>query len=112
MSSSAKIKHERLAAREQEQMRRVKLRRRHAALAGRLLTVPPAEALALIRRARIDVDRWEREDLCSRHYITRWRKILAGPVRRVALSLLADDDWTDALLQNSPWSFAFNPIRR
>ena len=62
----------------------------------------------MVRRARAAVDRWERDRLCSEHYISRWRRALAGPVRRVALALLAHNDWTDALLQNTPWSFALD----
>lgn len=93
-------------ARERGRARRLDARRRHAALAARLLATAPPEAASMLRRARAVVDRWERERLCSEHYISRWRKILAGPVRRVALALLAHDDWTDALLQNTPWSFA------
>jgi hypothetical protein len=61
---------------------------------------------ALVRRARANVDRWERERLCSDHYITRWRALLSGPVGRVGAGLLDLGDWEDALLQNTPWSFA------
>jgi transcriptional regulator with XRE-family HTH domain len=81
-------------------------RRRHAALAARLLAASPKEAAALLRRARAGVDRWERDGLCSAHYITRWRERLAGSPRHAALALLEFDAWTDALLQNTPWSFA------
>ncbi len=100
---------ETLLARERERARRLDARRRHAALAARLLAVPAPEAAALVRRARVNVDRWEGEGLCSEHYISRWRARLAGPARRVARSLLEHDEWTDALLQNSPWSFALDP---
>ena len=100
---------EMLLAREHERARRLDLRYRHAALAARLLAGPAPEAADLMRSARANVDRWERERLCSEHYISRWRARLAGRVRRVALALLAHDDWSDALLQNSPWSFALDP---
>jgi transcriptional regulator with XRE-family HTH domain len=96
-------------ARERERARRLDLRRRHAALAARLAALPTAEAAALVRRARTAVGRWEREGLCSAHYISRWRARLAGSPRRAAAALLAHDEWTDALLQNSPWSFALEP---
>jgi hypothetical protein len=97
-------------ARERERAWRLDARRRHAALAARLLGAPPGEAAALVRRrARARLAHWERERLCSEHYIARWRTILAGPVRRVARALLQYDEWTDALFQNSPWSFAFEP---
>jgi len=97
---------ETLLARERERARRLDARRRHAALAARLLAAPSPEAAALVRRARANVDRWERDRLCSEHYISRWRRMLSGPLRRVALGLLEYADWTDALLQNTPWSFA------
>jgi HTH-type transcriptional regulator/antitoxin HipB len=100
---------ETLLARERERARRLDLRRRHAALAARLLAMPAAEAAALLRRARGCVERWQREQLCSEHYISRWRARLAGPARRAAAALLEHDEWTDALLQNSPWSFALEP---
>lgn len=95
-------------ARERERARRLDARRRHAALAARLLAAQAREAAALLRGARAAVDRWERDGLCSDHYISRWRKALTGSVRQVALALLAHDDWTDALLQNTPWGSALD----
>jgi len=100
---------EKVLARERGRMRSLDLRRRHAALAARLLAAPAAEAAAMLRRARARVDRWERERLCSEHYISRWRAMLAGPARRSALALLDHNEWTEALLQNTPWSFALEP---
>lgn len=105
----AQATQETLLARERERGRRIDARRRHAVLATRLLAVPAPEAGAMVRRARASVDRWERERLCSEHYISRWRAMLSGPARRVALSLLEHGEWTDALLQNSPWSLALEP---
>jgi len=96
---------ERLLARERERSRRLERRLAHAALAACLLA-DRSEARALIRMARAAVDRWERERLCSRHYIARWRAMLAGPVERVARSLLEPGEWKDALFQNTPWTSA------
>ena len=96
---------ERLLARERESSRRLERRLAHAVLAARLLT-GRREASVLIRKARAVVDRWERERLCSRHYISRWRAMLAGPAERVARSLLEPGEWEDALFQNTPWTFA------
>jgi transcriptional regulator with XRE-family HTH domain len=93
-------------AREREKCRRLDLRRRHAVLAARLLSGPPKQAAALVARARVAVDRWERQGLCSRHYVSRWRELLGGPVPRVARALLEPGDWEDALFQNTPWAFA------
>ena len=101
---------ERLVARERENARRLERRLAHATLALRLLAARP-EARVLIRTARVAVDRWERERLCSRHYVTRWRAMLAGPVERVARSLVAPGEWQDALFQNTPWTFAFERER-
>ena len=106
------VAQETLLARERERTRRLDLRRRHCALAAQLLAASPAEATAMLRRARACVDRWERGRLCSEHYITRWRALLAGPVRRAGLALLAHDEWTDALLQNTPWGFAMEAADR
>jgi transcriptional regulator with XRE-family HTH domain len=93
-------------AREQVRARRIDARRRHAELAVRLLTMPSVRAAAALQRACAVVDRWEIEQLCSAHYIVRWRARLAGGARRAALALVAHDEWTDALLQNTPWGFA------
>jgi transcriptional regulator with XRE-family HTH domain len=98
---------ERLLARERERSRRLERRLAHAALAARLLGAPPREARALISAARAAVDRWERERLCSRHYVARWRGTLAGRVGEVARALVEPDEWTDALFQTTPWAFAF-----
>ena len=96
---------ETLLARERDKTRRLELRAAHAAIAARLLA-SPAEASALIRTARAAVDRWERDRLCSRHYVVRWRAQLAGPAARVARALLEPGPWRDALFQSSPWAFA------
>jgi transcriptional regulator with XRE-family HTH domain len=92
--------------RARERARRLERRLGHAVLAARLLAAGRAEARALVRHARAVVDRWEREGLCSRHYVSRWRAMLEGPVKKVAASLLAPGDWADALFQNTPWTFA------
>jgi transcriptional regulator with XRE-family HTH domain len=95
-----------LLARERERARRFDRRHRHAALAARLLAMSRPRAAALLRRARERVDLWERDGLCSRHYISRWRAMLTGPRGQVAESLLDPGEWADALFQNTPWSFA------
>jgi hypothetical protein len=94
-------------ARERERARRIARHCRHARLAARLLSSPGNEGRALVQRARGVVDRWERERLCSRHYVTRWRRLLRGSPAQVAGRLLEPGDWRDALFQSSPWSFAF-----
>jgi transcriptional regulator with XRE-family HTH domain len=101
---------ETLLAREQDRRRRLERRLGHARLAARLLTIHEARARALVARARAFVDRWEREGLCSSHYVSRWRAMLAGPRERVAQALLEPGDWADALFQNTPWGFALPPL--
>jgi transcriptional regulator with XRE-family HTH domain len=96
-------------AREQERARRLDRRRRHAVLAARLLALPRPRAVALVKKAQACVDRWERERLCSRHYVSRWRAMLANGIERAAQSLLEPGEWADALFQNSPWAFALEP---
>jgi transcriptional regulator with XRE-family HTH domain len=100
---------ETLLARERVRARRLDLRRRHAVLAARLLAARRPTATALVARARAVVDRWERDGLCSSHYVSRWRAMLAGPVERVAQALLEPGEWKDALFQNTPWAFALAP---
>jgi transcriptional regulator with XRE-family HTH domain len=99
-------------AREREQVRRMDLQRRHAVLAARLLAVPRRQAQALVARARAVVDRWEREGLCSRHYVSRWRAMLAAPIDQVAGSLVDPGEWGDALFQNTPWGFVLGGPER
>lgn len=98
-----------LLVRERERGHRIDLRRRHAALAARLLQIPRREADGLVRKARGVVDHWEREQICSRHYVSRWRALLKGSRERVSRSLSDPGSWADALFQNSPWSFALVP---
>jgi transcriptional regulator with XRE-family HTH domain len=101
-----------LLARERARAERLDRRCRHAVLAARLLASGRARATALVRRAQAVVDRWEREELCSRHYVVRWRRMLAGRPEQAAAALVDPGDWTDALFQNSPWSFALEPQLR
>lgn len=92
--------------RERERSRRLDLRRRHAVLAAALLAAPPGDAAARIARACAVVERWQREGLCSSHYVSRWRRMLAGGRERVARALLDPGEWGDALFQGTPWGFA------
>jgi len=101
---------ETLLARERDRGRRLERRLGHARLAAQLLVIHRSRALSLVARARAVVDRWEREGLCSSHYVSRWRAMLAGPVERVAQALLEPGDWADALFQNTPWGFALPPL--
>jgi transcriptional regulator with XRE-family HTH domain len=105
----AEARLQKLLARERERARRIDLRLAHAVIALRLLAAPPREAKALVATAWAVVDRWERDRLCSRHYLSRWRRMLAGSVERVAGSLVEESAWSDALFQTTPWAFALRP---
>jgi transcriptional regulator with XRE-family HTH domain len=108
--AGARLALERRLERERERVRRVERRLAHALLAARLVSSPGAEAGALLARARAAVDRWERERLCSHHYVSRWRAMLEGPPERVARALLEPGDWADALFQNTPFSSALEVV--
>ncbi len=97
-------------SRERARAQRVERKLAHARLAARLLVARPRQAGALVSRARSVVDRWERDRLCSDHYLSRWRAMLSGPVALVARRLLNAGEWEDALFQNTPWSFALGPL--
>jgi transcriptional regulator with XRE-family HTH domain len=88
---------------------RLDARRRHAALAAALLAIAPDKAAEMIAQARATVERWNTEGLGSKAAVTHWRARLEGPVRTVALRLLEHGESTDAMLANTPWSFALEP---
>lgn len=76
---------------------------KHQKIALQLLVDADAAA-PLIRQATETVARWEREKLCSHHYIDRWRQLLAMPVRDLAQAMCGGvNGWGKALRQNSPW---------
>ncbi len=101
--ASAELVERRLARAQQENIESARLIR-HQRLAMRLLAATPAQARELVRAADRVVDRWERESLCSQHFIGRWRMLLALPPRDLAQQMCGDaDGWGTALRQNSPW---------
>jgi prevent-host-death family protein len=77
---------------------------RHQQIAVELLVSPRKTAQVRIRAAQAEVDRWQRDGMCSRDYIRRWRKLLALPVAELAQAMSSDlEGWGIALRQNSPW---------
>lgn len=60
---------------------------------------------SIIAKALAQVDRWERDSLCSPIYISRWRKALRGGADGIQAKILNDPVWTKALIQNSPFGF-------
>lgn len=97
-------------ARERARAGRLERRLAHARLAAWLLAARPEQARRLVARARSVVDRWQRDRLCSDHYVSRWRRMLSGSVGRVAGALLDAGEWEDALYQNTPFSFALERL--
>lgn len=78
---------------------------RHQRLAIELLLMTPAEADAQIAQARLQVERWRRERLCSPDYIERWEHLLSLPLPELARAMGSDSlEWGAALRQNTPWS--------
>lgn len=77
---------------------------KHLKIGMRLLSVPRPEARTMLAQASQQVDRWERDKLCSPDYIARWRKILALPLGELVEKMCGDPaGWGKALRQNSPW---------
>ena len=76
----------------------------------RLAVLMLSDAVAgkpLIDEAKKTVRLWRVNKSCSPFYIKAWEKLLSGSVREVGKSLGAiDERWSNALLQNTPFSSA------
>jgi transcriptional regulator with XRE-family HTH domain len=92
-------------ARLEEEIKRLERRERHLRLAVRL--TEDESAAALVARARQRVHLWRRNRSCSPFYIDRWSRVLALPPREIAKEMATLGEWEDAMLQNSPWSWAW-----
>jgi hypothetical protein len=57
------------------------------------------------QRALLQVDRWEREHLCSPRYISAWRHILNLAPAAQSQAILRDDVEGVSLRQNWPFGF-------
>ena len=67
----------------------------------------------LIDDARKTVSVWRANKSCSPFYIESWEALLKGSVREVGKSLGAiDERWSNALLQNTPFSSALFTDRK
>jgi transcriptional regulator with XRE-family HTH domain len=93
-------------ARLEQEIKRLERRERHLRLAVRIAEDESAAA-ALVARARQRVDLWRRNRSCSPFYIDRWSQALALPPREIAKEMASLGEWEDAMLQNSPWSWAW-----
>ncbi|HSX91594.1 MAG TPA: type II toxin-antitoxin system Phd/YefM family antitoxin [Hydrogenophaga sp.] len=77
---------------------------KHQRLAIDLVLMSQSQREALIARARMEVERWRRERLCSEDYIARWDALLGLPVEELARAMASESpEWGVALRQNSPW---------
>ncbi len=90
-----------------EQQRKTDLQwERHLRLMVELLADPLA-AQAKIARAREMLALWRSNQTCSDFYIERWQAMLDLPLPDMARAMQSLGEWRDALLQNSPWSWAW-----
>lgn len=92
--------------------RQVELQRlaAHQRLGIALLCASVAGQRARIHAARLEIDRWERLQLCSADYIARWRGWLALPVRQLVPRMCSEaGGWGTAMRQNSPFGAAGYP---
>jgi hypothetical protein len=55
--------------------------------------------------ALLQVDKWERGELCSDNYIFAWRRILNLPCTALRKAMLHDDAEGIALRRNTPFGF-------
>jgi hypothetical protein len=50
---------------------------------------------------------WSGNRTCSAFYIERWQALLDLPLMDLVQAMQTLGEWEDALLQNSPWSWAW-----
>ena len=77
---------------------------KHQQVAVNLLTLPPRQGKALVKKALDIVAQWQSDRLCSLDYIEKWQALLHLPLPELAKAMVSDPDgWGPALRQNSPW---------
>ena len=77
----------------------------HRLACAHLQVATPDAAQSLRDKARTQVDRWERGNLCSSRYIVAWRKILTMSAKELQAAVLRADAEGLALRQNTPFGF-------
>lgn len=65
-------------------------------------TLAPQLRRPMVDRARVKLDRWEREGRIDGRHAAEWRKVLGLPLRQVRHAIGADDARGRDLRQNSP----------
>ena len=90
-----------------EQVAKVQLAKQAHLRLAVLMLGDAAAGKPLIDDARKAVRLWRVNKSCSEFYIKSWEALLSGSVREVGRSLGAiDERWSNALLQNTPFSGA------
>lgn len=65
-------------------------------------TVAPRLSPTMVTRARVKVDRWERERRIDPRHAAGWKALLDLPLKEVRAAISADDERGHDLRQNSP----------
>lgn len=80
---------------------------KHRRIALALLLASPRDRKAMLTQARLRVDRWQAEHLCSHDYIEGWRRWLDLPVADLVKAMTSTEDaWARPMRQNSPFVLA------
>jgi hypothetical protein len=109
-ASISKLREQRRLARQEKAERDAYLMRLHQLAADVLLNGNDAQWVR--ERALLQVEKWERDSLCSRSYITAWRSILKmDSPAELRGSMLRDGDEGVALRQNTPFGFLKERLR-
>jgi hypothetical protein len=62
------------------------------------------------QKAHEQIDKWERDKLCSPRYWVMWREWLAMPAPYLEAAVLREDDLGVSMRQNSPFSHSFDLV--
>lgn len=63
------------------------------------------------QKAHEQIDKWERNKLCSSRYWVMWREVLALPSPYLEAAVLREDDWGVSMRQNSPFDHSFDLVK-
>lgn len=103
----AKILELRRAARQKKKQQDEEHRERHRQIL-KLLDGPQGEWIR--QKAHEQIDKWERNKLCSPRYWVMWREWLAMPAPYLEAAVLREDDLGVSMRQNSPFCHAFSLV--
>ena len=87
------------------------LRKLHEDVLHQLEELPSPAAEQLIARAAQNISLWERNKTCSPRYIRMWRQLLEQPSTRFRSQLLEGGEYSNALMQNTPFGFLLHSNR-